>query len=56
MQFKLKCSDLRLWLDIPRKKQGTIFVISYYRITISCDLWYLQGITFNENYIFMRYY
>jgi len=26
-----------LWQDIPRKKQGIIFVISYYRITITCE-------------------
>jgi hypothetical protein len=27
-----------VWQDIPRKKQGIIFVISYYRITIFSEL------------------
>ena len=34
-----------LWQDIPRKKQGIIFVISYYCITIASEPRYLQGIT-----------
>jgi hypothetical protein len=29
---------LRLWQDIPRKKQGIIFVISYYLITVFSEL------------------
>ena len=37
--------DFRSWQDIPRKKQGLIFVISYYRITITSEQRYLQGIT-----------
>jgi len=28
----------RIWKDISRKKQGIIFVISYYRITILSEL------------------
>ncbi len=38
------------WQDIPRKKQGIIFVISYYRITISCEHRYLQAISDRRTY------
>jgi hypothetical protein len=47
MYLKLKCLNLCLWQDIPRKKQGIIFVIRYYRITIHSKIGYLQGITKN---------
>jgi hypothetical protein len=43
-----------LWQDIPIKKQGIIFVISYYRITIASEQRYLQDITGSKNYFFIK--
>ena len=52
MYRKLRFLDLLYWQDIPRKKQGLIFVISYYRITITSEQRYLQGITIDQNLLF----
>jgi len=43
-----------LWQDIPIKKQGIIFVISYYRITIASEQRYLQDIPKINNQIFVK--